>query len=205
MTLQAISIAPSNGKNPEYVMVLLHGWGANDRDLAPLAPMFNLPNYQFFFPNAPFAHPQVPSGRAWYSLETANYDGIEESRQLLFEWLSYLPQKTGVPLEKTILAGFSQGGAMSLEMGLKLPFAGVVAMSGYLQSEPEKQNHFLPPILICHGTLDPVVPINSAQKARQKLESIGIKVQYQEFEMAHEIISEEITLIVDFIENTLSN
>jgi phospholipase/carboxylesterase len=200
MSLEAISIPPTSGKKPSGLIVLLHGWGANYQDLAPLAPMFNLPDYQFLFPNAPFPHPQVPGGRAWYSLENSNYDGIEESRKLLYNWLFSLPENTGVPLEKIIVGGFSQGGAMSLDVGLKLPVAGVCSLSGYLQYEPKKPDNSFPPVLICHGKLDPVVPINLAQQAKQKLESVGVKLQYQEFDIAHEIIPQEIMLMVQFFQ-----
>lgn len=204
MSIEAISIPPQNQKKPEYLVILLHGWGANYHDLASLAPMFNLPNYQFLFPNAPFNHPQVPGGRAWYSLDTNNYDGIEESCQLLFDWLSSLPQNTGIPMEKIFVGGFSQGGAMSLNIGLLLPVAGVFALSGYLQDEPQKQVESFPPVLICHGTLDPVVPLNLAQQAKDKLESVGVKVQYHEFNIAHEIIPEEINIVSKFFKENAS-
>lgn len=202
--LEAISISPSNGKKPEYLMVLLHGWGANYEDLTSLAPAFNFPNYQFLFPNAPFPHPQVPEGRAWYALDNGNYEGIEESRQLLYNWLVSLPESTGVPLKNTTVAGFSQGAAMSLEIGLKLPVAAVCCLSGYLQYEPKKQDNPFSPVLICHGTLDSVVPITKARQARQKLESAGVKVQYQEFNIAHGIIDEEIEIMVEFLQKVTS-
>jgi phospholipase/carboxylesterase len=199
MTLESISLPPSNGKKPEYLLVLLHGWGANYQDLAPIAPMFNLPNYQFMFPNAPFPHPQMPGGKAWYALEQNSYEGIAESCQLLHNWLLSLSENTGVPLEKTVVAGFSQGGAMSLDVGLKLPVAGVCSLSGYLQSEPQKQNHPFPPVLICHGKLDPVVPLALARKAKEKLESMGVQVQYQEFDTDHSIVPAEIMLMGQFL------
>lgn len=200
MSLKAISIPPRNGQEPEYVLVLLHGWGANYQDLAPLAATFQLFNYQFLFPNAPFPHPQVPNGRAWYSLETSKYDGIKESRLLLHDWLCSLPESTGVSLEKTIVGGFSQGGAMSLDVGLKLPVAGICSLSGFLQSEPVKEHNSWPPVLICHGKLDGVVPIQLAQQAQQKLNSVGVKVQYHEFNMAHEIIPQEIDVVGEFLQ-----
>jgi phospholipase/carboxylesterase len=199
MSLEAISIPPANKEKPKYLLVLLHGWGANYQDLAPLAPMFNLPNYQFLFPNAPFPHPQVPGGRAWYALESSNYFGLEESRQLLHNWLLSLPLSTDVPLEQTIVGGFSQGGAMSLDVGLKLPVAAVCSLSGYLHGEPENRIRSFPPVLMFHGKFDPIVPVALAQQARNKLESVGVTLQYQEFDIAHEISPQEITLMRQFL------
>ena len=137
-TLDAISIPPTSGEKPTNLLVVLHGWGANYQDLAPCAPMLDLPNFTYLFPNAPFAHPQVPGGRAWYALENKEYNGLAESRQLLRDWVLSLPDSTGVPLENTILAGFSQGGAMTLDIGLTLPLAGLCSLSGYLHYEPQK-------------------------------------------------------------------
>lgn len=199
MTLETISIYPSNGLQSDHLMVMLHGWGANYQDLVQLTEIFELPNYQFLFPNAPFPHFQIPEGKAWYSLENGTYDGIDESRQLLRDFLLSLPEKTGIPLDKTIVTGFSQGGAMSLDVALKLPVAGICCLSGYLQFTPEKQDQAFPPVLICHGKLDSVVPIDLAQKAKQDLELVGVKVEYHELEMSHEITPEEIMIITNFV------
>lgn len=180
-------------------MIALHGWGANAQDLAPLAPMFDLPSYQFIFPDAPFPHPQVSWGRAWYSLETSNYEGLSESRQKLLEWLLSLESTTGIPLSRTFLSGFSQGGAMTLDVGLQLPLAGLCSLSGYLQAKPQATDTILPPVLIVHGRQDMVVPIQAAQKARDELTALGINVTYQEFEMGHEIQPDVLTLMQNFI------
>lgn len=105
MELEVLSTQPSNGQPPELVFVLLHGWGANYRDLMPLTPMLNLPSCLFLFPNAPFPHPHVSGGRAWYALENDN-EGLEESAQALYRWLLSLEDTTGVPLAKTFLGAF---------------------------------------------------------------------------------------------------
>jgi phospholipase/carboxylesterase len=199
MSLEAISISPSNNKKPEKIIVLLHGWGANYQDLVPLTSMLNLPDCQFLFPNAPFLHPQVPGGRAWYDLDDSSYGGIEESRKSFYNWLISLPENTGVLLENVIVAGFSQGGAMSLDIGLKLPVAGVCSFSGYLHFEPEKQAEPFPPVLMFHGKFDPVVPVNFAREGKSKLESVGVNLTYQEFDIAHEINNEEINLMRQFV------
>jgi phospholipase/carboxylesterase len=199
MSLEAISIPPSNGETPQKIIVLSHGWGANYQDLVPLTSMFELPDYQFLFPNAPFSHPEVPGGRAWYGLEDPSYPGIEESRKTFYNWLVSLPEETGISLENTIVAGFSQGGAMSLDIGLKLPVAAVCSLSGYLHFEPEKQAQPFPPVLMFHGKFDPVVPLNLAQLGKKKLESVGVNLTYQEFNIGHEINAQEISLMRQFI------
>ena len=161
--------------------------------------MFDLPDYQFLFPNAPFPHPQVPGGKAWYALETNDYQGLLESRQMLFDWLRSLESMTGIPLSHTILSGFSQGSAMILDVGLNLPVAGLCSLSGYLHAKPQVGNFPLPPVLMVHGKLDTVVPLEAAQKSRDALISIGVTVEYHEFEMGHEIQPEVLDLMQQFI------
>ncbi|MER3587622.1 MAG: serine esterase, partial [Mastigocladus sp. ERB_26_1] len=186
LSLEFIQVPPTTGKVPKGLIVALHGWGANAEDLASLAPFLNLPDYQFLFPNAPFPHPYSPIGRAWYDLSAENmYEGLAESRQLLTDWLLSLESSTGVPLSRTILSGFSQGGAMTLDVGLRLPFAGLVVMSGYLHPgavpDATSTTTASPPVLIMHGRYDQVVPLRAALQAKETLESLGIPVQYYEF------------------------
>jgi phospholipase/carboxylesterase len=198
MTLESITTPV---ENPQGLIVGLHGWGANAQDLASLVPYLNLSNYQFIFPEAPFPHPHSPNGKAWYDLSAENmYQGLLESREMLHDWLLSLAETTGIPPSKTMLAGFSQGGAMTLDVGLKLPFAGLVAMSGYLHPDaiPPNQRDF-PKILILHGTRDRVVPLTAAQRAKQALESLGIAVEYQEFNAEHEINPEMLEQLRNFI------
>jgi phospholipase/carboxylesterase len=187
LSLNAIAIPPANGQPPEYLLILLHGWGADASDLAPLATVFNFPDVQYLFPNAPFPHPQVPNGRAWYALETPEYTGLEASRQMLRDWLLTLPENTGVPLERVFLGGFSQGGAMTMDVGLSLPFKGLICLSGYLHGTPEVKAESLAPVFIAHGTEDTVVPVQAAQRLRELLLSLGTTVDYHELEMGHEI------------------
>ncbi|BAU08557.1 serine esterase [Fischerella thermalis CCMEE 5330] len=207
LSLEFIQVPPTTGKVPKGLIVALHGWGANAEDLASLAPFLNLPDYQFLFPNAPFPHPYSPMGRAWYDLSTENmYKGLAESRQLLTDWLLSLESSTGVPLSRTVLSGFSQGGAMTLDVGLKLPFAGLVVMSGYLHPgavpDATSTTTASPPVLIMHGRYDQVVPLRAALKAKETLELLEVAVQYYEFDMGHEIQLPMLELIRNFVVNT---
>ena len=199
MSLDAISWSPKAGNSPQHLLIMLHGWGANADDLVPLADMLSLPNYQFLFPNAPFAHPQVPGGLAWYALETGKYEGIAESRQLLKDWLLSLEENTGIPLSRTILSGFSQGGAMSLEIGIQLPLAGICSLSGYLQFQPQPSPTEIPPILLIHGIQDSIVPVTMAHQARDKLTEMGAQVEYHEFNAGHEIPLQVLPILQSFI------
>lgn len=198
-TIEAISAIPSDTQ-PTYLLVMLHGWGANYQDFVPFAKVLNLPGFGYIFPNAPFEHFQVPGGRAWYALENKEFTGLAHSRELLLDWMTSLESSTGVPLERTVMAGFSQGGAMTLDVGLTLPLAALCCFSGYLHYEPQLQsNKLYPPTMIIHGRQDPVVPLAAATKARDELSKIGVAVSYQEFEMAHEVRDEAIALGKQFI------
>lgn len=203
MEIKSISIPARTTNAPTGLIILLHGWGANANDLEGLAPPLNFPDYRFEFPDAPFPHPGVPWGKMWYDLESAEYEGLAESRQLLTDWLMSLETETGVPLERTILGGFSQGGAMSLDVGLTLPLAGIVSMSGYLHSKPQPSVATLPPVLMVHGRQDPVVPLEAAKRSLDTLTAAGVKVQYQEFNMAHEIRLEVLDLVRTFIQGLM--
>lgn len=205
-SLEFITVPPKTGQ-PRGLIVTLHGWGANAQDVASLSPFLNLPDYQFLFPNAPFPYPDSAMGRAWYDLRMENmYEGLAESRSLLKDWLESLSGSTGVPLSRTILSGFSQGGAMTLDVGLKLPLAGLVVMSGYLHpgaANVETLHATLPPVLIMHGRQDTVVPLQAAVSAQKTLESLGVAVQYQEFDMGHEIRPEMLDLLKNFLVNVI--
>lgn len=188
---------------------MLHGWGANARDVAALASYLSLPEFQFWFPNAPFPFPYAPEGRMWYDLPD-NYaffsdpafqqqPQLQESRKQLTSWLSGLEAQTGVPLSRTILAGFSQGGAMTLDVGLQLPLAALMVLSGYSHT-PLQLTHEIPKVLIVHGQFDQVVPLSAAHRTRDSLLSQGAAVQYHEVGMGHEIQPIVLNLMQSFIE-----
>ena len=199
MELNPIIIPPETGAAPQALFVLMHGWGANAQDLTTLAALLNLPHHQFIFPEAPFPHPQVPLGRAWYALETPERTGLAESRETLQTWLQSLESSTGIPPERMILGGFSQGGAMTMDVGRSFPCAGLVVLSGYLHFNPQPQTQPFPPLLIVHGQQDPVVPVQAAQTARDQFQQLGARVNYHELEMEHEIRPEVIGLIRSFV------
>lgn len=194
------------------VLVVLHGWGANAQDVAALAAYLDLPNYQLCFPNAPFPFPYGPAGRMWYDLpadysffsrpEFRDQPELRQSRQLLTDWLLSLEQTTGIPLAQTVLAGFSQGGAMTLDVGLQLPLAALMVLSGYLHAPPEVATltQPLPKVLMVHGRQDQVVPLLASYQARDRLLELGASVHYHELAMGHEVQPAVLKLMQSFIE-----
>jgi phospholipase/carboxylesterase len=195
------------------LLVVLHGWGANAQDVSFLAPYMALPNYAMAFPNAPFAYPYAEGGRMWYDLpQTYTFESnpdfrdepqLQESRKRLTEWLRSLESTTGIPLEQTVLAGFSQGGAMSLDVGLHLPLKGLIILSGYLHTPIAPLQAATPPLLMVHGRQDLVVPLAAAVNAKQRLVDRGVKVTYEEMEMGHEIQIEVLELMKKFVAEQL--
>ncbi|MFM7370247.1 MAG: alpha/beta hydrolase [Sphaerospermopsis kisseleviana] len=207
MTLDFIRISPKTKQKPAALIVTLHGCGANAQDVESLSSYFNLPDCEFLFPNAPYPYPYSPVGRAWYDLqEETMYQGLEASRQLLIDWLQSLESMTGVPLSRTVLSGFSQGGAMTLDVGLTLPLAGLVVMSGYPHPQlANLQKGNFPPTLIMHGTQDQVVPLSAATKAKAVAEALGVVVEYHEFVMGHEINLEMLEVLRKFVIKTIAD
>lgn len=209
MVLRAI--AKSGNDSADKLFIGLHGWGANAEDLAALADYVPLPGFKMLFPDAPFPHPHAPQGRMWYSFP-AGYNfrvahdfeqqaDLQESRQLLSQWLDQVAKDTGIPAERTVISGFSQGGAMTLDVGLRRPLGAALVLSGYLHSLPST-NPNLGPVLMVHGRQDPVVPIEQAHRSRDVLQS-NIALTYREYDMGHEISPQVLGEILTFCEQLI--
>ena len=194
MVLRAI--AKETDESADKLLIGLHGWGANAEDLAALADYLPLCGFKMLFPDAPFPHPHAPGGRMWYGFplgydfqsdhDFTQQSDLQESRELLRQWLAQVAEETGIPPERTAIAGFSQGGAMTLDVGLQLPLAGALILSGYMHS-PAAPNADLGAVLMVHGRQDPVVPITKAHQSRDLLKSQTVDLTYQEYDMGHEI------------------
>lgn len=214
MSLRAIALTPkaipeAAPADSDKLIVLLHGWGANAQDVAGLIEAINMISIptKALLPDAPFNHPAVPGGRAWYNFPPGydfrmphNFESqadLQESRQLLKAWLSSLPEKTGIPLEKTIMGGFSQGGAMTLDVGPQLPLAAMVILSSYSHA-PIAQCITPRPVLVIHGRQDPVVPLAKALDTKAQLEQQSLPVTYREFDMGHEVSLEALKVASQF-------
>jgi len=201
------SIVRNAQSQPKNLLVMLHGWGANAQDVASLADYLQLPDYAMAFPNAPFRHPQSPGGYMWYAFPDENLDqllgleqvDLQESRQRLRTWLTDLSAQLNIPLSRTILGGFSQGGAMTLDIGPQLPVAGLMALSGYLHRAIAAPDVPAPTLLV-HGVQDAVVPLQAAHQCREQLTALNTPLDYHELPMGHEISPNVLNLIQSFIE-----
>lgn len=194
-------------------VIWLHGLGADGHDFVPLVPALGLPAGQgirFVFPHAPMRPVTINGGmvmRAWYDIHDAAFTrredeaGIRQSDDLVRE-LIRREQARGVPGNRIVLAGFSQGGAMALFTGLRheAPLAGILALSTYLplaerlEEERHPANHRTP-VLMIHGSRDSIVPLSLAQASRRRLEALGQPLEWHELSMGHEVTAEEADLV----------
>lgn len=214
MQLKVVNIPPASGKAADGLVIILHGWGANAQDVLGLASFIDLPNFQMVFPDAPFDHPYAPGGKMWYdfpatfsfqsSPEFRDRPDLSTSRQLLTDLLTAAEATTGVPLSRTILGGFSQGGAMTLDVGLDLPLAGLMVLSGYLHAPLQPKTSSFPPVLMVHGVQDAVVPLMAAHQARNSLQALNVNLQYHEFNMGHEIQPIVLAQVQTFVKEVFS-
>lgn len=176
-------VHPAEGK-PEQLVVLLHGYGSDGNDLIALAQYFQseFPQALYVAPNAPETCDINPAGYQWFPLDLdrdmSRLDGAASARPTIKAFLDDLWAETGLGPAETLLVGFSQGAMMALDTGLRLdpaPF-GIISFSGALIG-PEKLKDELagkPPVALIHGTVDDVVPAESAQIAEAHLKQWGI-------------------------------
>lgn len=184
--------------DPMPLVILMHGRGADAHDLADLAPLLDPPpGCRFVFPNAPRpweASPGMTFGWTWFDGWPPKPDSIAASREELIQFAGEVTAR--YPTTSLIVAGFSQGAMMALDVGLRIDAAGIVAMSGGLYEFPETTPR---PVFLGHGTLDDVVPVANARRARLVLEDHGFDVEYHEYPMGHQIVMEEMAEVRAFI------
>jgi len=219
-TLPAVEVV--TGENPTATVIWLHGLGADGHDFEPIVPELGLSNdlnIRFLFPHAPSIPVSINSGYimpAWYDIQHTDIGyqqderGIRESArqiQLLIE----REVMHGIASNRIILAGFSQGGAMALHLGLRQgePLAGIMALSCYLPIEDTVESELFEEskstqIFMAHGVNDPVVPYALGDNSHRKLESLGYSVEWHSYPMEHSVCSEEITKIGQWISKVLS-
>ncbi|MEO8385598.1 MAG: dienelactone hydrolase family protein [Betaproteobacteria bacterium] len=208
----------NTGAEPNGTVIWMHGLGADCWDFVPVVKELGLPAnlpLRFIFPQAPMRpitinNRQVMPG--WYDISMAELQrkpdeaGVRQS-QAFIEELIAREVKRGIPADKIILAGFSQGGAIALQTGLRHREAlgGIMALSTYLTlddslaAEASIANANIP-ILMAHGTQDPIVPLALAVSSRTKMEARGYKIEWREYPMPHSICMEEIEEISVWIQ-----
>jgi phospholipase/carboxylesterase len=197
---------------PMPMVILIHGRGADMNDLADLAPMFDTADgCRFVFPNAPKPFEPAPGmsfGWTWFEGWPPVHESVVESREEMLRFIDEITGKYPTPEGKLIVAGFSQGALMSLDSGLrtKKKLAAIIALSGGLYEEqlPDLKEHAGLPVLIGHGSMDDVVPVNFARRARAVLENAGLDVEYHEYPMSHQVAAEEADHVRAFIERVLA-
>ncbi len=216
-------VVKTGRKQSQYCVIWLHGLGADGYDFEPiigeLESIRGL-SIKFIFPHAPMMPVTINNGymmRAWYDVKAMDIgssqdeQGIRSSQQLLQNMLNE-QIADGIPANHCVLAGFSQGGAIALQTGLRFnePLAGIMALSTYLPLadtlEMEKaQANSLTPIFMAHGDSDPVVQPELAYQSRSRLEQQGYKVQWKEYRhMQHSVCAQEIADISDWLNKVLS-
>ena len=197
-------LLPAADRNSKRLLVMMHGLGDSMAGYFWMPEVLRLPWLNYLLPNAP---DEYYGGCSWFDIYGGNMVAdVRRSRELVFELLDHLRAK-GWPTEQTAIGGFSQGGLMAIEVGLRYPhkFAGVMSISGFV-CEPDKLLQQLSPvareqrILATHGTLDPLLPIATSRRQIQQLKNAGLNIAWHEFEKEHTIAGdEEISLIRDFL------
>jgi len=195
---------------PDAAVIWLHGLGADGHDFEPIVPELRLPSspaVRFVFPHAPIRPVTLNGGmpmRAWYDI--ISLDGIRKedeagirASQALVEGLIAREKARGIPVRRIVLAGFSQGGVLALQTGLRHAerLAGIMALSTYLPlaatlaAERSQINRDLP-IFMAHGTQDPMIGMDKATASRDALGALGYVVAWHTYPMPHSVCAAEI-------------
>lgn len=215
MTQPLSSIEMNPQTQPIGSVIWLHGLGADGSDFVPIVQELNLPAtlpIRFVFPNAPTMPVTINNGfvmRAWYdilsfSIENhADHTGIQTSTQKIYELIEH-EKNLGIPANKIILAGFSQGAVIALTTGLSYPeqLGGIIALSGYLPNADQilqQSAHPSLPIFLGHGIEDPIVPSALGESAFHLLQKSHSAIEWHIYRMAHSVCAEEIIDIKQFL------
>ena len=202
-------------------VIWLHGLGADGNDFAPIVPQLNLSldfGVRFIFPHAPAIPVTINSGYvmpAWYDIKQVDVDRHVDNEQLQ-ESASRIHDliereiKRGIQSKRIIVAGFSQGGAVSFEAALSYeqPLAGIMALSTYFATVGTIKINAIQqsiPILICHGEHDPVVSESLGKRSRASLEKLGFDPEYHSDPMEHSVCPQEIEDIGNWISRVLKS
>ncbi|MBK7006144.1 MAG: prolyl oligopeptidase family serine peptidase [Burkholderiales bacterium] len=221
MTALLPRIELESAPHPTATVIWLHGLGADGNDFASLVPELvrhGCPPVRFVFPHAPSIPVTINGGYvmpAWYDIMGANLSDRQDDRGIQkSEWavqaLIRHEVERGIPHDRMVLAGFSQGCAMALHTGLRLPqrLAGIVALSGYLPladrfpSERHTANARTP-VFMAHGTQDPVVMLQHGEVSRDALVRLGHPVQWHTYPMEHSVHPREVADIAAFLRQVL--
>lgn len=215
------AIELETGSHPTHTILWMHGLGADGNDFVPIIQELELPpetTIRFIFPHAPKQPVSINRGlvmRAWYDIKDININhhedevGIRRSQQAVTALIERENQR-GVPSTNIVLAGFSQGGVIALQAGLRHPhpLAGIMALSCYLplahtlMREAHSAN-ISTPLFMAHGSDDPIVPLHLAKTSKQQLLEANYRVEWHEYPMAHSVCNEELDDISKWLRQVL--
>ncbi len=215
------TVEVGGGDQARYSVIWMHGLGADGHDFEPIVPELRLPTdlaVRFIFPHAPVRPVTLNGGmamRAWYDIVTLgggapqDAEGIAASAAQIHQLIEREGER-GVPPERLVLAGFSQGGAIALHTGLRYPqrLAGIMGLSTYLPladrfvAERHEANAETP-VFLAHGQMDPVLDISLGRNSQQTLEQHGYRVEWHEYPMVHQVCFEEIEAISRWLQTVL--
>jgi phospholipase/carboxylesterase len=217
------TVEQDTGPDPQWTILWLHGLGADGHDFAPIVPELvrrDWPAIRFVFPHAPVRPVTINNGmrmRAWYDIRNFSADelaggdradsaGVLESI-VQVEALITREAERGIPAQRLILAGFSQGGAITLAAGIRRtqPLAGLVALSTYLpmasQARADLQSRATAqPVFMAHGSQDPVVPPAAGERSAALLRELGFEVEWHRYPMPHAVCADEIRDLGDWLQ-----
>ncbi len=217
--LNCVEIEPAGPA--ERTVLWLHGLGANGHDFEPIVPHLGIPQdlaVRFVFPHAPQIPVTINMGLimpAWYDIREMDLrrehdmDGVRRSADQV-RALIERERERGVPPERIVLAGFSQGGAIALYLGLRFPerLAGIMALSTYLVgenlAEEAAEANRATPVFQAHGTHDPMVQVSRGEAARDALVAEGYSVDYRAYPMEHQVHPDEIHDIGEWLRQVLA-
>lgn len=216
MTQLPEAIEIETAAEPDAAVIWLHGLGADGYDFEPVVPELRLPPHlrlRFVFPHAPVRPVTINMGmpmRAWYDIlqmggGREDEAGIRAS-QAQVQSLVEREKSRGVAPQRIVLAGFSQGGAIALQAGLRHAerLGGILALSTYLPlagslaAERSPANRDTP-VFMAHGMQDPMIALARARESRAALEALGYAVEWKEYAMAHSVCGEEIVDIAAWL------
>ena len=212
----------ATGDKPTASVIWLHGLGADGNDFVPVVGELGLPPQlavRFIFPHAPMQPVTINSGfvmRAWYDVVNQDMSfredeaGVRRSQQEIEKFITKEKDR-GIGASRIVLAGFSQGGAIALQTGLRHSerLAGIMALSSYLPlastlaAEASAANHDVP-IFMAHGTADPLIPLPLASLSREHLKQQGYQVEWHQYLMPHSVCLEEIQEIGRWLARVLA-
>lgn len=218
-TIETIEV--ETAAKPTAAVIWMHGLGADGHDFEPVVPQLAQSQrsaIRFVFPHAPMRSVTLNAGmrmRAWYDIKGLDGNSKEDDSGIRAsaEAIGALIRREngrGIATNRVVLAGFSQGGAMSLHTGTRYPekLAGIIALSCYLPLSSSFAAERLAtnqstPIFLAHGSLDPVIAQSTGEEARAILEAAGYAVEWHSYRMAHSVCIEELEAIAAYLQRVL--